>query len=269
MPEIDASGRAASVVAHYRSEKGSPVYRMNSSIILKSLLIAALISVVVVSAQSEEQAERDPHRPACVDAHCRKIKSFLETHYCGEMPFGNGPDDGCEIKEIKTVRAGIDVIADYNCEWRESTRAMHCEQHRKPSEAVSDILMRELHRIGLPAKANGQTNFTVWKAIHSGWSIAVADYSNTVGSDLELCEVVVAIDETSHATVLRKLPFQRTDADKPTVTEWTLVDLADVEGTGQEDIVLEGDDYEDHWLEVIRLRDGSAKTVFSGLGYYL
>jgi hypothetical protein len=245
------------------------MYRMSSPITLKWIFSAALVSLVVANAQSEEPAANDPHRPACVDAHCRKVRSFLKAHYCGAAPFGNGPDDSCEIKKTKNVRTGIDVTADYNCEWSESTQAMHCEQHGQPSQAVSDILTSELHRIGLPAKANVQTYFTVWKAVRSGWSIAVADYSNTVGSVLEVCEVVAVIDERSHATVLRKLPFQRTDVDVPNVTEWTLVDLADVEGTGQEDIVLEGDEYENHWLEVVSLRDETAKTVFSGLGYYL
>jgi hypothetical protein len=34
-------------------------------------------------------------------------------------------------------------------------------------------------------------------------------------------------------------------------------------------VILVGDAYEDHWLEVISVHDGSAKTIFSGLGYYL
>jgi hypothetical protein len=57
--------------------------------------------------------------------------------------------------------------------------------------------------------------------------------------------------------------------DVPTVTLWAPVDLADADGDGEEDVVLEGDAYENHWLEVITLHDGSATTVFSGLGYYL
>ncbi len=35
------------------------------------------------------------------------------------------------------------------------------------------------------------------------------------------------------------------------------------------ELVLEGDAYEDHWLEVVRIGDGSVKTIFSGLGYSL
>ena len=239
------------------------------SIDRKRILVAALISIFVVSAQAEAQAERDPHRPVCVDAQCSKVKSFLKAHYCGESPFGDGPDDGCEIKRPAKPRTGVAVIADYHCAWNERKKATQCEQHGQPSQVVRDILVRELQRIGLPAKANGQTYFTVWKSAYSGWSITVADYYRTIGSDLEICEVVAVIDESSHATVLRQMPFKRTDVDVPAVTWWTPVDLADVEGDGQEDVILGGNEYENHWLEVIRLRDGTAKTVFSGLGYYL
>jgi hypothetical protein len=35
------------------------------------------------------------------------------------------------------------------------------------------------------------------------------------------------------------------------------------------EIVLQGDAYEDHWLEVVKFEPDSLKTIFSGLGYYL
>ena len=35
------------------------------------------------------------------------------------------------------------------------------------------------------------------------------------------------------------------------------------------EVVLEGDAYENHWFEVVRIHDGSFKTIFTGLGYYL
>jgi len=65
------------------------------------------------------------------------------------------------------------------------------------------------------------------------------------------------------------MPFQRTDADVPTITTWQMVDLVDVDGDERPELVLEGDAYEDHWLEVVRIEDGSVKTIFSGLGYSL
>jgi len=42
-----------------------------------------------------------------------------------------------------------------------------------------------------------------------------------------------------------------------------------VDGDGHMELILEGDAYEDHWFEVVSVKDGSFKTIFSGLGYYL
>ncbi len=38
---------------------------------------------------------------------------------------------------------------------------------------------------------------------------------------------------------LRKVPFQKTDQDVPTVVEWVPLDLADANGDGTEDIIPE------------------------------
>jgi len=81
--------------------------------------------------------------------------------------------------------------------------------------------------------------------------------------------VIVIVDQSSKLLVLRELPFTKTDIDKPDVTSWSPLDLADAEGDGNVDVILSGDAYEDHWIEVISVKNGSAKTIFSGLGYYL
>jgi hypothetical protein len=78
---------------------------------------------------------------------------------------------------------------------------------------------------------------------NANWSLTVAYYSQTIGDERELCGVVTLIDDKSHAIVLGKLPFQKTDVDVPQVTQWALVD------------------------EVVRVQDGKMKTIFSGLGY--
>jgi len=236
---------------------------------IKGILVVGLLSACMVEGQGQGQVETDPHRPSCTSARCRKIKSFLKIHYCGASPFGNGPDDGCEIKTIQKPGTGADVIADYRCEWNTTKQTAECEQHGELPPAVRAILVRELHRAGLPANANGQTYFTLWRSTQSHWSLAVAYYSRQVRSELDLCEVITVIDDSSHAVVVRKLPFQKTDIDVPDVTQWVPIDIADVEGNGRDDIVLEGDAYENHWLEVVSLRDGNVETVFSGLGYYL
>ena len=55
--------------------------------------------------------------------------------------------------------------------------------------------------------------------------------------------------------------------DVPRVTDWAPLDLSGTRGNGEVDVVLAGDAYEDHWIEVIRVKNGSARTMFSGLGY--
>jgi hypothetical protein len=40
-------------------------------------------------------------------------------------------------------------------------------------------------------------------------------------------------------------------------------------GLGLLEIILDGDAYENHWLEVDQMQAGSFRKIFSGLGYYL
>jgi len=121
----------------------------------------------------------------------------------------------------------------------------------------------------VPDKAPGETYFIVLKSHRADWLLAHAYYSHRVGEAIELCEVIAVVDQSSHVTVLRELPLKKTDVDVPNVTEWSPLDIADTRGDGQLDVILIGDAYEDHWLEVVSVRNGSAKTIFSGLGYYL
>lgn len=235
----------------------------------KGILVAGIVAICLVSLDATLQTQKDPDRSPCTTEACRKAKAFVKAHYCGESPAGNGPDDSCEIKMPEKPSAGVDVVADYRCEWNDREQHADCEQRGQPSPSVRGILMAELHHLGLPADAKGQTWFTVWKPTTSDWSLAVAYYSLTSGDDIWLCEVVAVIDKHSHAVVIRELPFQKTDIDKPDVTQWALVDITEIEGAGRDDIVLEGDAYENHWFQVVRVQDGTARTIFSGLGYYL
>lgn len=133
------------------------MYPSSRSLSSKRILIAVFMSLFVAGAHAEAQAEKDPHRPPCADEDCRKIKSFVKKHYCGESPFGNGPDDGCDLRFPKKPGAAVDVKADFKCEWSVSKQAAQCEQHGQPSSVVRNFLIQELRQAGLPAKANGQT----------------------------------------------------------------------------------------------------------------
>ena len=211
----------------------------------------------------------DPHRPPCISARCLKIKSFLKAQYCGESPAGNGPDDGCDIRVAEKRNTSVKVLADFDCKWNEKTEKSDCEQRGEPSSEIRDVLVHEMHTLGLPAKDDQHVFFTVWEPNGSGWSLAEAKYDEVTGSDLSLCQVIMIVDSSSHGHVVKEVPFQKTDSDVPLVTTWSPIDLADADGDGHLDVILEGDAYEDHWFEVDSIRDGSVHTIFSGLGYYL
>jgi hypothetical protein len=233
----------------------------------KRLLVSAMMLGLMIGGPAKGQDEKDPHRPACTRARCRKIKSFLKAHYCSKSPAGNGPDDGCEISRPKEHAAEIKVAADFHCEWMDGGRK--CQQRGQPSSEVRNTLIGELRKLGLAPKATGQISFTVWESAAAGWSLAAATYDHLAGADMTLCSVILIIDQNSHVHVLRKVRFQKTNVDAPMVTTWFPIDLADVKGDGHIEIILEGDAYENHWLEVDALRDGSFQTIFSGLGYFL
>jgi hypothetical protein len=215
-----------------------------------------------------DEAEKDPHRPPCTSARCRKIKKFLKDHYCGESPAGNGPDDGCDIRGPKKPRPGTKVTAAYVCEWNDTAATEKCEQRGQPSAEVRKILLREMRQVGLPTRGDKEVHFTVLEST-SGWSLMAANYDHIKGADLILCQVVVVVDQSGQVHALRRIPLRKTNADVPEVTKWSPVDIADVDGDGNVEVVLEGDAYEDHWFEIVRVQDGSFKTIFSGLGYYL
>jgi hypothetical protein len=109
----------------------------------------------------------------------------------------------------------------------------------------------------------------VWAPASSGWVLAEAYYQLAIGTNLTTSQLIAIIDQGSQVRVLRKVPFQKIDADVPAGTTWTPIDLADVDGSGRVAVILEGDAYENHWLEVDSIKDGALHTIFSGLGYYL
>jgi hypothetical protein len=223
----------------------------------------------IVAPHLKGQRRNDPHRPACVSSSCQKIESFLKTHFCGASPFGNGPKNGCDTRYAKPLLTGINVLAAFDCETSVEDGRPKCRQRSEPSPTVRSILLREMRQLGLPARAQKNTYFTVWQPSSAKWLLAAADYGKATGSNLTLCEVILVVGPGSHVETLRKVRFQKTNADVPTVTTWFPMGIADVDGDGQLEIIMEGDAYEDHWLEVDKMQAGSFRKIFSGLGYYL
>src|SRR5271169_4373464 len=97
-------------------EVSSFMYRIHHLIGARRILLVMLMSLLGAGTLAKAQDEKDPHRPACTNAYCRKIKSLVKARYCGASPYGNGPDDGCEIKRPEKPGTRVDVLADYDCE---------------------------------------------------------------------------------------------------------------------------------------------------------
>jgi hypothetical protein len=235
----------------------------------KAVLAAVLFLQCIVAPQLKGQRGKDPHRPACTSATCQKIESFLKANFCGTAPFGGGPRNGCDTRSAKQLVTGVNVIAAFDCQWSVTDGRPKCRQRSEPSPAIRSILVREMRRLGLPARAEKDIYFTVWQPSSAKWFLAAADYGQANGTDLALCQVIVIVGPGGHVQALRKVQFQKTNADAPTVTTWFPMGIADVDGDGQLEIILEGDAHEDHWLEVDQLQGGSFRKIFSGLGYYL
>jgi hypothetical protein len=217
-------------------------------------------------ADQTAQADPDPHRPPCLIASCRKLEKFLKDHYCGQSPFGNGPENGCDYKE--PVRTGSKLTVSYYCDWDEAAAKSTCRQIGQPSTDQRDLLLRELRRIGLPSQGDQEVTYTLIES-QSGWVLMSAHYDHSDGSDVDVCEVVVALDQAANLHILRSVKLQKTNNDVSDLTSWSPLDIADVDGDGQAEFVLRGDAYEDHWIEVVKIQGESEKTIFSGLGYYL
>ncbi len=234
-----------------------------------TLLLAVAMLLCGVAPQLKEQRGKDPHRPACASAPCQKVESFLKAKFCGASPFGNGPQNGCDTRSAKQLLTGVNVMAAFDCEWSVTDGRPKCRQRSEPPPAIRNILLREMRQLGLPMKAEKDVYFTVWQPSSAKWLLAAADYGQANGSDLGLCQVILVVDPGGHIQMLRKVQFQKTNADVPTVSTWFPMGIADVDGDGQLEIIMEGDAYQNHWLEVDKMQAGSFRKIYSGLGYYL
>jgi hypothetical protein len=235
--------------------------------------IAVLLALAIlpggVAPQPKEQRSKDAHRPACTSAPCQKIEAFLRAKFCGASPFGNGPENGCDTRYSKQLLADVKVVAAFDCETNVTDGRPKCRQRSEPPQAIRNILLREMRRLGLPMKAEKDIYFTVWQPSSAKWLLAAADYGEANGDQLALCQVILVVDPGGQVQTLRKVQFQKTDADVPTVTTWFPMGIADVDGDGQLEIIMEGDAYEDHWFEVDKMQGASFRKIYSGLGYYL
>jgi hypothetical protein len=231
---------------------------------------ALLAATVFISSlfTSSANAQPDPHRPTCASQACKKVERFVRAHYCRKSPFGNGPENGCDVGEIKKP-ANVRIVADYRCDWNGKQENATCKQYGQPSPALTTSLQSELRRLGLSVPG-GETHYVVWVSAFEKWTLAKASYDRVHGPEIEECEVTAIFRNPTELHIVRELRCQKTRIEVPTLTNWSPIDIRDVTGDGRDEVVLEGDAYEDHWFEVISVGDDlSTKTIFSGLGYYL
>ena len=230
---------------------------------------AVLAAVLAISVTFTAAAERDPHRPTCTTRRCLQIKSYLKAHYCGELPYGNGPDDGCQIVDPRGEQPNVQAIAKWSCDFDTKTNEQVCRQQGQVSASIRRIVERQMEPLGLAPAHNSGLGFTVLKSTSAGWSVVEGNYYRLEGENATFCQVVLTVSDGGYVQVLRKHRCRKSNADVGEGTSWSALGIDDVDGDGAPDIVLEGDEYENHWLEVVSLRGGSAQTIFSGLGYYL
>src|ERR1035441_5537171 len=95
------------------------------------ILAAVLMLVSPASVMMHGQSIKDPHRPACMDSQCRAVRAFVKAHYCGESPYGNGPDNGCDIRLPKHPLPGTSVIANFDCSWSDSAGKTICRSEER------------------------------------------------------------------------------------------------------------------------------------------
>ena len=114
----------------------------------KRIAITALALALVAGVQLDSSSRNNPHSPACVDAQCRKIMSFLKANYCGELPYGNGPKESCQIKSPKGPRPGVDVVTDFGCDWSDAKRAMDRKQQGEPPASFPPSSHRRIATAG-------------------------------------------------------------------------------------------------------------------------
>src|SRR5438874_2476431 len=91
--------------------------------------VAVIVMLLcVVAPQVGGQRGKDPHLPSCISAPCQKIESFLQAHFCGASPFGNGPPNGCDTRAAKQLLTGVTVIAAFDCECNATDGRPKCRQ---------------------------------------------------------------------------------------------------------------------------------------------
>ncbi len=232
---------------------------------MRTVTIAISSAICLLLAAVYPQA--DTHRRPCRNQECKEIRDFVKAHYCGESPFGNGPDQSCRVPNELRRSSDVQFKATFVCEINDAENELVCKQKGSIPSVLRDALSERMHRLGLPEQIDSKVLFSQMTSGSTGWSLLQASYQELQDGDLRECDVLAASDAESRIYVLHSVACQSTDFEKPLVTNWSPVDIANIDG--RQEFILLGDSYEDHWFEAFDIRNGVPTLAFSGLGYYL
>jgi hypothetical protein len=264
------------------------IARQNVSVCVKSIILspqfakfasfAMLVSFFITSALVIARSEEYPHNATCNSKRCRKVETYLECRYgyhTSTAPFGNsGPAPDCVSVAPSGHGNDFTVLA-------EISKDQDMRQIGEPPSEIRNVVLGEMRKIGLPPQEDKSTLFVVWKSSSADWTLAEGYFYAPSREDrthyFTVCEVIVAIDQKLGVLVLRKTPFLKTRIQGPEVTLWYPLDLADADGDGRPEVILNVSHaytsrrgeagavhIEGSWLEVISVQHGSFETIFTG-----
>lgn len=185
------------------------------------------------------------------------LERRLSAAYCSEDEWGN-----CQLRwpEEPPPR-----VAAFDCVWDATVK---CTQTLAASPPLVGLARDELIKAGLPV---GEPRvFVEALRVRADWTVVHAYYHRVSGERMSIASVVLVLRDDGARVVLRMQRFTHTALDGPSAVRLHFVmDVRDVDGDGEAELVLNGEGYEAHWLEVFTLRGEKWRLLFSGLGYSL
>lgn len=186
------------------------------------------------------------------------LERKLRAAYCVE-------DDQVDCRLRGPEKIAAERAAAFDCRW---TDTVVCTQTLAAPPALAAVAREELLKAGLPARE--ERVFVDALRVRPEWTVVHAYHHAVSGERISVASVVLMVRDDGTRVVLRTQRFVRASLDGPSAAKLHFVlDVTDLDGDGAAELVLDGEAYEAHWLEVFTFREGKWRASFSGLGYSL